>query len=177
MNKFNIHLSKKNFWFMAIFGAMILFFIVAGILPVYLKSFYLARENDKLKFQIEEQKQLAPVYASILKDLKEKEQLVLPHAGKTALSRGETAKFKDDFRGLAEKSRMRIVSFTSDLNTQGPSSTSLRHNVVLKGEFADFRKLLAGLGGISYLDKIEQVGVQQNTDAMDFKMTIWIAIK
>jgi hypothetical protein len=47
---------------------------------------------------------------------------------------------------------------------------------VLKGEFANFRKMLIELGALPYLDRIEEIRIQQNPDAMEFRIKIWIAI-
>jgi hypothetical protein len=77
---------------------------------------------------------------------------------------------------IATKSGMMIISLTPDLNTLTESSPRLLHNVVVKGEFTNFRKMLVGLGGISYLDKIEEIKIQQYPDSMEFRMKIWIAI-
>jgi hypothetical protein len=36
--------------------------------------------------------------------------------------------------------------------------------------------MLVGLGGISYLDKIEEINIQQYPDSMEFRMKRWIAL-
>jgi hypothetical protein len=49
---------------------------------------------------------------------------------------------------------------------------------VLKGEFANFRKMLIGLGAVPYLDRIEEINIQQQPySSMEFRMKIRIAIK
>ena len=106
-----------------------------------------------------------------------KDLLILPNPEKKTIPRGEAGKFQDDIRTIAGKSGLMTVSLTPDLSTLAGSSTSLLHNVVLKGEFANFRKMLIGLGSIPYLDRIEEINIQQNPDSMEFKMKIWIALK
>jgi hypothetical protein len=177
MKKINVNINKKSLWSIAIYATILLLFVLVGILPFYLKNSYLSKGNHKLKYQIEEQKQLAPLYVSLQNDMKSKDLLVLPHPETAPLAREDAAKFKDDFRVIAEKSRMKIISFTPELSTLEGASKSLLYNIMLKGEFADFRKMLTGLGGVPYLDKIGEVDIQQNTDSMDFKMKIWIALK
>jgi hypothetical protein len=68
------------------------------------------------------------------------------------------------------------ISLTPDLTTLAESSTFLLHNAVLKGEFDNFRKMLIGLGAVPYLDRIEEIRIQQNPDSMEFRMKIWIAL-
>ena len=57
------------------------------------------------------------------------------------------------------------------------ASTSFLHSVVLKGEFVNLRKLLIGLGSVPYLDKIEEINIQQQPYSMEFRMKIWIAVR
>jgi hypothetical protein len=37
--------------------------------------------------------------------------------------------------------------------------------------------MLIGLGSVPYLDRIEEINIQQYPDSMEFRMKIWIAIK
>jgi hypothetical protein len=52
----------------------------------------------------------------------------------------------------------------------------LLYNAVLEGEFANFRKMLIELGALPYLDRIEEIRIQQNPDSMEFRIKIWIAL-
>ena len=101
----------------------------------------------------------------------------MPNPEKKPVSRLEAIKFQDDFREIVKKSGLIIVSFDPDLSTSTGSSTSFLHNVVVKGQSADLRKMIVGLGTIPYLDRIEEISCQQGTDYVEFKMKIWIALK
>jgi Tfp pilus assembly protein PilO len=175
MDKISINVSKKSFGYLAIYGAII-FIVLMGILFLYYKIVNQVKENDKLTHQIKEQTELKPVYAA-LNAMKNKDALALPHPEKVAISRSEAGKFQDEFRMIAKKSGLTLVSIIPDMNTSAGSSPSFLHNIVLKGEFADFRRMLIGLGSVPYLDKIDEVNIQQNTDSMEFKMKVWIAVK
>ena len=177
MKKFHINIHQDSFSYLVIYGGIILIIILIGVLPYYLKISNQVKENDKLKYQIKEQKELGPVYATLLNAGKDKNALVLPNPEKTALLRSETGKFQNDFRMAANKSGLTIVSFNPDINSSASPSKSFLHNVVLKGELSGLRIMLIGLGTIPYLDRIEEINIQQNTGSMDFKMKIWIAIK
>jgi Tfp pilus assembly protein PilO len=178
IKKINFNENQKNsLLYLVICGGIILIIILVGILPYYFKISNQIKENDKLKYQIGEQKELGPLYASLLIAAKEKSSLVLPHPEKTALPRPETGKFQNDLRSFAKKSGLTIVSFTPDINSSASPSTSFLHNVVLRGELSSLRKFLIELGSIPYLDRIEDISVQQNTSSMEFKLKVWIAIK
>ena len=176
MNKSNANVNHNSFLYLFIYGGTI-FIIILGILHLYLKTSATIKENEKLTYQIKEQNDLRPVYSSLLKAMKDKDLLVLPNPEKKPLPRLEAGKFREDFRTVAKKSGVAIVSFVPDSSTSTGASTSLLHNIVLKGEFADFRKMLIELGAVPYLDRIEEINIQQNPDSMEFRMKIWIALK
>ena len=177
MKKFNINIHQNSFWYIVTYSGIIFLFVLVGIFPLYHYNSNLIDENKKLKNQIEEQKELGPIYLNLLKILNNKDLRVLPNPEKTTIPRGEAGKFQDDFRKIAGNAGLMMVSLTPDLNTSAGSSTSLLHNVVLKGEFANFRKMLIGLGSVPYLDRIEEINIQQYPDSMEFRMKIWIALK
>lgn len=175
--KFNINIDRKSFLYLFIYSGIILIIVLVGIFPLLYSYKSHLEENKKLKYQIEEHGKLDPIYATLLKAVKNKNLFALPNPVKTTIPRKESGKFQDDFRTIAGKTGLMTVSFTLDLNTLGGSSTSLLHNVVLRGEFANFKKMLIGLGAIPYLDRIEEISIQQRQDSTEFRMKIWIALK
>lgn len=175
MDKISVNVSKKSLWYLAIYSS-ILFVIVLLMLFLYYKINNQTKANDKLSYQIKEQQELKPLYAA-LNVMKNKDQLFLPNPEKTSISRSEAGKFQDEFRMIARKSGLTVVSLIPDMNTSSGPSTSFLHNITLKGDFSGFRKMLKGLGALPYLDKIEEVGIQQQSDSMEFKMKIWVAVK
>ena len=176
MKKFNLNVNQKSFVFLIGYSIVILAVILLGLLPLYFKTSNQIQENDKLKAQIQEQKELAPVYASVLNAGKEKNLFVLPNPVKTPLPRADSGKFEADFRTLAQKSGLKVVSLTPDVNTSASPSTSFLNYAILSGEWNDLRKLLIELGSLPYLDKIEEISMQQGTGSMEFKMKVWIAL-
>lgn len=177
MKKFNISIHQDSFWYIVTYIGIIVLFVLVGIFPLYHYNSNLIEENKKLKNQIEEQKKLEPIYSTLLKTINNKDSRVLPNPEKTTILRGETGKFQDDVRMIAGNAGLTMVSLKPDLSTLAGSSTSLLNNVVLKGEFANFRKMLIGLGAVPYLDRIEEISVLQYPDYLEFRMKIWIAIK
>jgi len=177
MNKFNIDINQNSFWYIVIYSGIIFLFVLVGIFPLYHYNSNLIEKNKELKIQIEEQKEIRPIYLNLLNNINNKDVRVLPNPEKKTIPRGEAAKFQDDVRMIAGRAGLMTVSLTPDLSTLAGSSTSLLHNVVLKGEFANFRKMLIGLGAVPYLDRIEEISILQNSDSMEFRMKIWIALK
>lgn len=178
MKKINMNVHQKNsILYVVIYGGIILIILLVGILPFYFKISNQVKENSQLKFQIKEQKELAPVYQTLINANDQKQALSLPNPEKTALPRAESGRFHTDFQAAARKSGLKVVAFSPDTNTSAAPSTSFLHSVVLKGEWADFRKMIIEMGAIPYIDRIEEVNLQQSTGAMEFKLKVWIAIK
>ena len=176
MKKFNINIPEKSLWYLMICGGIILLFVLVGIFPLYQYNSHRLNENKRLEYQIKEQKELGPIYLTLLKIMENKDLRVLPNPKKATIPRVEAGKFQDAFRAIADKSGLMTISLTPELTTLAESSTFLLHNAVLKGEFDNFRKMLIGLGAVPYLDRIEEIRIQQNPDSMEFRMKIWIAL-
>ncbi len=176
MNKLKLDIPEKSLWSLIIYGGIIALFILIGIFPLYEYNTYSTNEIKKMEYQIEAQKELGPIYLTLLKTTENKNPRVLPNPPKTTIPRTELGKFQNALKTIAQKSGLRIVSSTPDLSTLTSSSRFLLDNAVLKGEFANFRKLLIELGALPYLNRIEEISIQQNPDSMEFRIKIWIAI-
>lgn len=177
MNKININFDKNNFLNLIIYGGIVLIIILVGILPLSLKVSGQVKENEKLTYQIKEQKELAPVYANLIAALQKKDSFALPHPEKIPLARSEAGRFQADFRMVAQKSGLGVEAFTPDINSAASPSVSFLHHIVLRGDFSGLRKMLIGLGALAYLDRIEEIEIQQTAGSMEFKMKVWIALK
>jgi hypothetical protein len=176
MKKINLGIPEKSLWYLMICGGIVVIFLLVGMFPLYRYSSNQASEIKKIEYQIEEQKGLGPVYLNMQKALESKDLQVLPNPKKTTISREEAAKFQNVFRTIAGQSGLMTISLTQDLSTIAGSSKLLLHNAVVKGEFANFRKMLIALTAIPYLDRIEEIRIQQHSDSMEFRIKIWLAL-
>lgn len=176
MDKLKFNIPEKVFWRLIICTGILMFFILSGIIPLSRYNASINKDIKKLKDRIEEQKNLNATYAMLIKNTRKKDLLILPNPAKTTLSRQEASKFQDVFRDITEKSGLKMVSITPELSTLAGSSDHLSYTAIAKGEFVDFRKMLIGLGYVPYLDKIEEISIQQYPDALEFKMKILIIL-
>lgn len=174
VTKFNI--PDKVFWRLMICAGIIIIFILAGIIPLSRYNAVINKDIKKIQDQIEEQKSLNSIYAMLIKSMGKKDLRILPNPAKTTLPRQEASKFQDVFREIAEKSGLTTVSVSPELSTLAGSSSSLLHTAIVKGEFVNFRKMLMGLGEMSYLERIEEIHIQQYPEALEFRMKILIAL-
>lgn len=176
MNKFTLDISKTTIKYLIICGGIIVIFILVGLFPMYQYNIYQAGEIKKAKGQIEEIKEMGPVYLKLQKAMESKDLQILPNPKKTIITREEAAKFPNVFRAVASKSGLVAVSVTPDSGNTVGSSKFVLHNAVLKGNFTNFRKMLIALSAIPYLDKIEDIRISQRADSMEYKIQIWLAV-
>ena len=176
MKKINLGIPEKSVPYLIICGGIVAIVVLVGIFPLYRYTSNQADEIKKIKYQMEEQKELGPVYLNMQKAMESKDLQVLPNPKKTIISREEAAKFQNVFRTISEKSGLMTISITPDLSTAAGSSKFLLHNAVVKGEFANFRKMLIELTAIPYLDRIEEISIQQHSNSMEFRIKIWLAL-
>ncbi|MGV8059421.1 MAG: hypothetical protein AB2L12_15570 [Smithellaceae bacterium] len=176
VNKLKFNIPEKVLRRLIICAGIIIFFVLAGIIPLSRYNAFLNKDIKKLQSQIEEQKNLNSTYAILIKNMEKKNLRILPNPVKTTFPRQEASKFQDVFREIAEKSGLKTISVSPEVSALTGSSNYLLHTAIAKGEFVNFRKMLIELGYLPYLEKIEEISIQQYPDALEFKMKILIAL-
>lgn len=176
IKKFLENIPSGNLKYAMIFGGIILLVVLLGIFPFYRYNAKHTLAVKKIQSQIDEQKELKQVYEFLRAASEKKTAHHLPNPEKTGLSRQDVDRFQDAFRAEAAKSGLNTVSLVPDVKTMAGSSQSLLYTAILKGEFADFRKLLLGLGALPYMDRLGEIQIQQSGDAIQFELKIWIAL-
>jgi len=172
----NIKIPRRTIIFhMSCWGGL-LFFALAVIYPVHRYSAGLDREIKDIRFQVEEQKNLQPIYQSLKAKSQAGTGRVLPTPEKSRLSRDLIAMVVPTLRKIAVDANMDPLTVAPDVNALAGQSRYLLVHSVVRGEFYDFRRYLTGLGQLPYLERIEEIEIQQNPDAMEFKMKIWLAL-
>jgi hypothetical protein len=174
--KLDIKLPKQSLTYLGIGLAGILLFIVAGIVPASRSLVALDARTADVKYQIEEQRTLAPLYKALQgkSEKKESELLPLPEKGKLAQSKISTIPMS--FGTAAKMSGMSLISATPELNAMTGDAQFLAVNTVLRGDFINFRKFLINIGGIPYVQHIEEISIQEIPDTREFRLKIWVAV-
>src|SRR4030066_2480116 len=116
MKKLNLNVPEKSLWYMFVYGGIILLVVLLGIFPLYKYNDNNLNQIKKLDNQLIAQKELGPIYLTLLKTMEKKETRILPNPKKTTISREEAAQFQDVFKTITEKSHLRIVSLTPDFS-------------------------------------------------------------
>ena len=162
--------------YILICGGIIFLVILLGIIPLHRYKSSRADEVNKIKDQIQEQKDLRAVYQLLDGTSKKKEVLSLPNPPKERLLRADVAKFQDSFRLEAKRSGLMVVALAPDTKSITGNSQYLIYSATMKGDFTDFRKMLVGLGALPYVDQIQEIGIRQGSDSMEFKIKIAVAL-
>ena len=155
--------------------AILLLLVLAGIIPKHMSLSKLDERIKKMQLEVEEQKGLQSIYQA-LKSKGHKGVKALPFPARSRLSRDQTEAVLGSFRDIAKKVNMDTLYLSPDMSSLGPNSRFILVNVGLSGDFFNFRRFLAGLGEVTYLERIEEIQIQENADVMEFKMKIWLAL-
>ncbi|MEN6510074.1 MAG: hypothetical protein ABFD63_15065 [Smithella sp.] len=176
INKIKQTIPANSLGYILICGGIIVIFLLLIIFPLNRVNAGRAKDIKKLQDQIDEQKGLGQVYQLAQSDPRKKSDFILSNPAGTRLSRQETEKFQKSFRTEAEKANLMVMSLIPDPDSMGIGSKYLIYNATVKGEFANFRKLLVGLGEMPYVEQIEEMNMKQDSDSMEFSLKIGIAL-
>jgi hypothetical protein len=174
--KTNINIPRHSvtYFLVCLFG--ILVFVFVGIIPSYKSIAGLNQRIEEMKFQMEEQKSLFPIYQSLNKQMQKSESESLPFPPRAKLATGQIDKLVSMVRDVAGQNKVALVSATPDLKSLTNDSKSLLLNMTVTGDFFSFRKFLIGIVSIPYLERIEEIQMQQTPDNLEMKAKVWIAL-
>jgi hypothetical protein len=176
IKKFVHKIPANSLSYLLICGGIILFVVLLGIIPLHGYKAKRSEAVKKIQNQIDEQRDLGQVYQLIQKISEKKVVHSLPNPVRIKLAGQDANKFEDSFRIETGKSGMMIISLVPDIKTATGGSQSLLYNAAVIGEFANFRSLLIGLGALPYIDHIEEINIKQSSDAVEYRLKIWIAL-
>ncbi len=174
--KLDVPAYNKCVVFFLICLSGILFFIYMGIVPAHKSIVGLNRKIEDAQLQVDIQETLLPIYKLLKKDFIIDDYKELPFPAKAGLPRKQTDEIFTVFREMARKCNMEALSIVPDLNYLHKNSRVLLVNTIVRGDFFSLRKLMIALGELPYLEHIETIDIQQDKDAKEFKMNIWITL-
>jgi hypothetical protein len=161
--------------FKIVLFAILFVLLCIGIFIQYLSLTNLDRRVKKIQLEVEEQKGLQSIY-QLLKSKGQKNVKVLPFPARGKLSRDQIETMPGNLRDIAKKVNMDILYASPDMTSIGPDSRYMLVNVVIRGDFFNFRKFLYTIGELPYLERIDEIQIQENADIMEFKMKIRLAM-
>ena len=169
-------IPKRNIISSLICLLIVLIIVFVGIIPQQLSVANLDQKIKNIQFQIDEQKNLYPIYQVLHKGIQTKDKRKLPSHVKSPLLRTELDIILTTIKEIARKANLDNIIASPDVNSIGYELKILPVNIVLRGDFFSFRKFLVGLGELPYIERIEEIQIRQNEDTMEFKMKISLSI-
>jgi Tfp pilus assembly protein PilO len=174
--KLNLKIPPQSILYMGLCLAGVILFILFWYIPSGRTMDELAAKAEDVRFRIEEQKALSPLYHALKAKIEKKASEVLPLPEKGILAHKEITTLPAVLRTAAKQSGMNLTSVALNPNTVAGGGKFLSANTVLRGDFFNLRKYLINLGGIPYIQHIEEISIQQKPAAMEFSMKIWVAV-
>ncbi len=154
----------------------IVLIVLVGIVPNHLKSAKLAKDIDSLQFKVEEQKTLHPVYQLLKSRNQNKMSTVLPCPVRSPLSRQKVETILSVFDGIAKNSGMKAVSISPDFKSLDAERNLLPVEIIIIGDFVNYRKFLIALEELPYLERVEELQIQHGAGIMEFGTKVIIAL-
>lgn len=169
-------IPTKSLGYILICSLSILAFIALGIYPSQRSLGSMDLEISKIRSGIEEQNMLFPAYAQLQQRIQFKGSDILSSSVGTKLSIDKIEKLPSIFKKIAQKYNLTALSVAPDVMSFGSDSEFLLLDVVIQGNFFDFRKFLIELVNLDYLEKIEQIRIERADRAKKFNLKIWLAM-
>jgi hypothetical protein len=154
----------------------LLIFILSVIVPVQRFAAGLDGRIKDIQYQVDEQKSLQPIYQALKTKSQTTAPGILPTPPSGKLSRDLVSVVPSTIRRIVRDASMESISILPDVNSLANQSRSLLLHTVIRGDFMSFRKFLIGVGELPYLERFEEIEIQQDPDFMEFRMKIWLAL-
>ena len=169
------YLPSRNTFVILVFGGGMLLFVLLAIFPNYISYNDIVHETSRLKYKIEEQKILSPIF----EDLSQKAQFQnpgsLPFPSREKLSRDDTEKITPIIRDIVAANNFILEDIDTDIESLMTEPGALKMIVQINGEFQNLRGLLLDLGGLPYLQHIEEIKINSFGEKNKISLAIWIS--
>ena len=169
-------IPRRNIVYIVLCVLFIILFVFVVYLPTDKWSDELDIKTSEAKFRLHEQQTLIPVFQYLKVESEKVVSDTLPLPPKGKLARAMINNLPQNFAASAKTSGMSLVMARPDLSGLKGDFQTLPVNIVLRGGFINFRKFLIGLGGMPYVERIEEILIQEIPDTKEFRLRVWVAI-
>ena len=169
------YVPTKNTFVILIFGGGMLLFMLLAIFPNYISYNDIEHEISVLKYKIEEQKILSPIFEDLSKKAQFQKPESLPFPTADKISPNDTDKITPIIRDIIETNGFTLEKIATDLESLMTESGNLKISVHILGEFHKLRGVLLNLGNLPYLNHIEVIQVNSFGDKNKITLTIWVS--
>jgi len=176
MQDVGVKVPKQSIIYLGVCLGGIILFVLLGIIPNQYSLNALEQKISAMKFKIEEQKALLPLYQSVSTWAQQKAPTSLPMPASGRLETIKMNTIPQTIRQIAKDNKMNMLSVVPDLKALTGEGQRLSVDVTVRGDFADFRQFLIDLNAIPYIESMEEIQVEQEKNAQLFRIKLWIAV-
>lgn len=133
-------------------------------------------EINELNTKINTHQSYAPMTKQLFERMKVKAQRTLPLPAKAKLSGEQKDRISLLFKDMTQKTKMELVSVSPDINSLVGGSPAMLVHATVKGDFYNFRNFLIELGDQPFLEKVEEIEIQQVPGTKEFRLKVWLAV-
>ena len=170
-------IPKKSLKNLAIFSGALAAVVGLMVVPSYIAIGKTESALKKIELQVNEQRQLAPVFGKLIQKRREMKDAKAGLPVRVALSRDAAGTVADSLTRLAAENRMQVVGLKSDLNAQVNDVKLMQVDIVLRGQLDHYRTFLAKLTALPPLEFIERLRITATPEGLEYGLRIWIALK
>jgi hypothetical protein len=174
--KLELKIPKQSIIYVGLCLTGIMIFLLAGILPAKGTLEDLEADAAVIQYRIEEQKALTPLYQTLQNKNVKKESALLPLPEKGKLAKDKIETLPTAIGAAVKTSDMILVSAVPNLAGLSGDAQFIQMDVVVRGNFINFRKFLITLCAIPYLEHIEEIAIQAKPDVKEYRLKLWMAI-
>jgi len=176
MQDIGTKIPKQSIIYLGVCLLGILLFVLVGIIPSQNSLATLERKIGEMKFKIEEQKALSPLYQSVINSAQQKGPTTLPMPASGKLEKTRMNTIPPAVRQIAQNNKMNMLSVVPDLKSLVGENQRLSMEVAVKGDFPNFRQFLIDLAAIPYIESVEEIQIEQEKNTQLFRIKLWIAV-
>jgi hypothetical protein len=172
-----ISLPRRSLYYILMCAGGILAFVFLGVLPAQRASRELQTEIASTRVRIEEQKVLFPQFQDLLQQERKiyETGLTLP-LEKGSLPQDQVSGIAKILWEIAGRCNLEAVIVTPDLKSLGDGSRILTVGTVVRGEFGLFRNYLLELNRLPYLERINEMQVQETMGGLELRLKLLLAL-
>lgn len=171
-------LPKKSLILISCFILILVIFLLAAIYPFHRNLASLDKDLIKIKNQIEKQKIIFPFFKEILNKVNKENIYNLPFPKKTDFDREKIQMVPSIFKEVVSSAGLVLEKVDPDIKLlTGIKSDILSANIHLNGDFFNFRRFLVLLGGLSYLESVEEISIETMEEGNIYSLKINLYIE